>query len=198
MTSQKAEALAKYTKAHEAGLMNGYWKPLATMRFDLLTEDDKELNDIMSSIESKDKLSDYLKSQLMSTEMIDEFVTSVTTSGSITMEINKSGGVLSQPVFVRACPLTPRPGVLESSPAFTVDELRDTLTRIADKMLSVDTADTTAYEHGLIDPFGCIIVQRFVSADASAVVAPNSYIIMGDSRFALLSLTNRSGTQQTT
>ena len=54
------------------------------------------------------------------------------------------------------------------------------MTRIANKMLSVDTADTTAYDHGLIDPFGCI-VQRFIEADASAVVAPNSYIIMGDS-----------------
>ena len=180
MTSQKAEALAKYTKAHEAGMMSGYWQPLSTMRFNLLTEE-SELSDILASIESKEKLSGYLKSQLMDTEEIESFVTSVTTSGAITMVINKSGGVLSQPVFVRACPLTPRPGVLESSPAFTVDELRDTLTRIADKMLSVDTADTKAYDHGLIDPFGCIIVQRFVSADASAVVAPNSYIIMGDS-----------------
>ena len=179
MTSQKAQALAKYTKAYEAGMMSGYWQPLSTMRFNLLTQE-SELADIMSSIKSKDKLSGYLKSQLMNTEKIEEFVTSVTTSGSITMEINKSGGVLSQPVFVRACPLTPRPGVLESSPAFTVDELRETLSRIADKMLSVDTADTTAYEHGLIDPFGCIIVQRFIAADASAVVAPNSYIIMGD------------------
>ena len=179
MTSQKAQALAKYTKAYEAGMMSGYWQPLSTMRFNLLTQE-SELADIMSSIKSKDKLSGYLKSQLMNTEKIEEFVTSVTTSGSITMEINKSGGVLSQPVFVRACPLTPRPGVLESSPAFTVDELRETLSRIADKMLSVDTADTTAYEHGLIDPFGCIIVQRFIAADASAVVAPNSYIMMGD------------------
>ena len=179
MTSQKAEALAKYTKAHEAGMMSGYWKPLSTMRFNLLTQE-SELSDIMATIESKEKLSGYLKSQLMSTEMIEEFVTSITKSGHITMEINNSGGTLSQPVFVRACPLTPRPGVLESSPAFTVDELRDTLTRIADKMLSVDTADTTAYEHGLIDPFGCIIVQQFVAADASAVVAPNSYIMMGD------------------
>ena len=32
MTSQKAEALAKYTKAHEAGMMSGYWKPLSTIR----------------------------------------------------------------------------------------------------------------------------------------------------------------------
>ena len=177
MTSQKAEALAKYTKAHEAGMMSGYWQPLSTLRFDLLTQE-SELSDIMTSIESKEKLSGYLKSQLMTTEKIEEFITFVKTS--ITMVTDKGSGVLTRPVFVRACPLTPRPGVLESSPAFTVDELRDTLTRIADKMLSVDTADTTAYEHGLIDPFGCIIVQRFIAADASAVVAPNSYIMMGD------------------
>tara|TARA_Y100000766_G_scaffold135314_1_gene116545 strand:- start:482 stop:2881 length:2400 start_codon:yes stop_codon:yes gene_type:complete len=180
MTSQKAEALAKYTKAHEAGMMSGNWQPLSTMRFNLLTQE-SELSDYMAVIGDKEELSDYLKDQLLSTEKIEEFVTYVKTSGVITMEISNGGGVLSQPVFVRACPLTPRPGVLESSPVFTVDELRDTLTRIADKMLSVDTADTTAYEHGLIDPFGCIIVQRFVAADASAVVAPNSYIMMGDS-----------------
>ena len=167
MTSQKAEALAKYTKAHEAGMMSGHWKPLSTMRFNLLTKDG-ELSDIMTTIESKEKLSGYLKSQLVSTEMLEEFVTSVTTSH---ITHTYSDGKLSQPVFVRACPLTPRPGVLESSPAFTVDELRDTLTRIADKMLSVDTADTTAYDHGLIDPFGCIIVQRFVEADAPAAAA---------------------------
>jgi len=177
MTSQKAEALAKYTKGYEAGMMSGHWKPLSTMRYNLLLEE-SELSEIMATIESKDTLSGYLKSQLMSTEMIDEFVTRVTTS-HITHTF--SDGKLVVPLFVRACPLTPRPGVLESSPAYTVDELSDTLTRIADKMLSVDTADTTAYEHGLIDPFGCIIVQRFVAADASAVVAPNSYIMMGDS-----------------
>ena len=177
MTSQKAEALAKYTKAHEAGMMSGYWQPLSTMRYNLLIEE-SELSDIMTSIESKEKLSGYLKSRLISTEMIEEFVTNITTS-NITHSL--TDGRLVQPLFVRACPLTPRPGVLESSPAFTLDELRDTLTRIADKMLSVDTADTTAYDHGLIDPFGCIIVQRFVKADASAVVAPNSYIMMGDS-----------------
>ena len=157
--------------------MSGHWKPLSTKRFNLLTQE-SELADIMSSIESKEKLSGYLKSQLMDTEKIEEFVTNITTSH---ITHTYSDGKLSQPLFVRACPLTPRPGVLESSPAFTVDELRDTLTRIANKMLSVDTADTTAYDHGLIDPFGCIIVQRFIEADASAVVAPNSYIIMGDS-----------------
>ena len=114
MTSQKAEALAKYTKAHEAGMMSGHWYPLSTVRFNLLTQE-SELSDIMTSIGSKEKLSEYLKSELMRTEMIEEFVTSVTTSGHITMEINNGGGVLSQPVFVRACPLTPRPGVLDAA-----------------------------------------------------------------------------------
>ena len=79
MTSQKAEALAKYTKAHEAGMMSGHWKPLSTKRFNLLTQE-SELADIMTSIESKEKLSGYLKSQLMDTEKIEEFVTNITTS----------------------------------------------------------------------------------------------------------------------
>lgn len=115
MTSQKAEALAKYTKAHEAGMMSGNWQPLSTMRFNLLTQE-SELADIMSSIESKEKLSDYLKDQLITSEKLEEFVTYIKTSGAITMEIDKSGGVLSHPVFVRACPLTPRPGFSNPHP----------------------------------------------------------------------------------
>ena len=70
MTSQKAEALAKYTKAHEAGMMSGNWQPLSTMRFNLLTQE-SELADIMSSIESKEKLSDYLKDQLITSEKLE-------------------------------------------------------------------------------------------------------------------------------
>lgn len=83
------------------------------------------------------------------------------------------------PMFVRACPLNPRPGVLESSVAKTWDEVRTVATRIITTMMSPDPSDTPMYESGLTDPNGTVIVQRYINADASAVVSPNHYIIMG-------------------
>tara|TARA_R100000900_G_scaffold17630_1_gene14975 strand:+ start:1599 stop:3956 length:2358 start_codon:yes stop_codon:yes gene_type:complete len=171
MTSQKAEALAKYTKAHEAGMMSGYWQPLVTHRINLV--EDLKLVEALSSTVSNEEMSERLKGVFLDDALIDKQVESI--------QLHVGSPTKNRPLFVRACPLTPRPGVLESSPAHSTEELRETIVRIIDKMLSVDTADTTAYDHGLIDPFGCIIIQPFINADASAVVAPNSYIMMGDS-----------------
>ena len=63
------------------------------------------------------------------------------------------------PVFVRACPLKPRPGVLESSRAEGYDEIKETVSRIARRMLSVDDfSDTPVYEdHPYVDPHGSIM-----------------------------------------
>tara|TARA_S200002703_G_scaffold151470_1_gene150932 strand:- start:5752 stop:8121 length:2370 start_codon:yes stop_codon:yes gene_type:complete len=174
MTSQKAEALAKYTKAHEAGMMSGHWKPLTTYRINLVTEEGLPTFGTDSAFMeglTKD-MSEQLKAIFLDDALIAKQVDVTSQHVGFPTE--------SRPLFVRACPLTPRPGVLESSPVHSKEELRETIVRIIDKMLSVDTADTTAYDHGLIDPFGCIIVQPFIDADASAVVAPKSYIIMGD------------------
>lgn len=170
MTSQKAEALAKYTKAHEAGMMSGYWQPLTTYRINLV--EDLKLVEALSSTVSNEVMSEKLKAIFLDDALIDKQVDDTIQHVDFPAKY--------RPLFVRACPLTPRPGVLESSPVYSKEELRETIVRIIDKMLSVDTADTTAYDHGLIDPFGCIIVQLFINADASAVVAPNSYIMMGD------------------
>ena len=98
---------------------------------------------------------------------------------SYTDSLTERAMQISYPMFVRACPLSPRPGVLESSAVYNKDELRTTIKRIATTMLSIDTATVPMYEHGYIDPQGTIIVQPYIHATASAVVAPNNYIIMG-------------------
>jgi hypothetical protein len=84
------------------------------------------------------------------------------------------------PMFIRACPLQPRPGVLESSPAYCLDDAEEIVHRIVSTMLSKETVDSPMYEHGYVDPEGCIITQPFIDADASAVLYPNSHIVMGE------------------
>tara|TARA_R110001599_G_scaffold11392_2_gene54360 strand:+ start:2917 stop:5343 length:2427 start_codon:yes stop_codon:yes gene_type:complete len=84
------------------------------------------------------------------------------------------------PMFIRACPLHPRPGVLESSPASSLDEAEEIVHRIVSTMLSKETGDSPMHEHGYVDPEGCIITQPFIDADASAVLYPNSHIVMGE------------------
>tara|TARA_R100000008_G_scaffold86570_1_gene80211 strand:- start:3589 stop:6387 length:2799 start_codon:yes stop_codon:yes gene_type:complete len=77
--------------------------------------------------------------------------------------------ILESPVhaaFVRACPLTPRPGRLESSASTSVTDSVRTFTRIRDTMRE-------------IDPDGCMIVQPFIPAVASAVLAPRQYVVVG-------------------
>ena len=68
--------------------------------------------------------------------------------------------------MVRACPLTPRPGRLESSASTSVTDSVRTFTRIRDTMRE-------------IDPDGCMIVQPFIPAVASAVLAPRQYVVVG-------------------
>ena len=89
-------------------------------------------------------------------------------------------GGFESPLFVRACPLHPRPGVLESSQAFSVNETIETVSRITEQMLGPDPSPTPQFEHGLCDPDGCIIVQPFVEASASAVVSPNAHVTIGE------------------
>ena len=70
--------------------------------------------------------------------------------------------------FIRACPVNPRHGVLESAPASSIREGVEIYERIRDTMLE-------------LEPDGCMIVMPFVEAKASAVVAPQQYIVMGPS-----------------
>jgi len=94
-------------------------------------------------------------------------------------DIQRTWAIIPFPLFVRACPLIPRPGVLESSKANHMDEVDTIARRIMTTMMSPDPSDKPMYDHGFIDPHGTVIVQPFIDAKASAVVAPDNYIIMG-------------------
>ena len=157
MVSQKAAALAKYTKAKRSDIVYSPWNTLTT-----------ETMEFNPSPEGIDLNDDYI--QLMRDEIND------TVSSTVDRLTNGYG---RYPYFVRACPVQPRPGVLESSVAHDDAELIETLTRIATKMLSKEESDSPMYEHGFVEPEGCIIIQKYIDADASAVVAPNSYIFIG-------------------
>jgi len=71
------------------------------------------------------------------------------------------------PLFVRACPEKPRHGVLESVAVHTEDECVEAVKRIGKKMIEVGELQ------------GSIIIQPFIEAHASAVYAPNNYILIG-------------------
>tara|TARA_R110000824_G_scaffold128972_2_gene290090 strand:- start:2198 stop:4651 length:2454 start_codon:yes stop_codon:yes gene_type:complete len=78
-------------------------------------------------------------------------------------------------LFIRVCPLNARPGVLESLAVYTKKDCRENLERIIKVMMSPDPATKPLYDHGLCEPDGCIMVQPFIDAHASAVMAPGVY-----------------------
>ncbi len=161
MVSQKAAALAKHQKAQSNGMMYHSWNHLDTHRLDMLGTE-----------EMKTALS------LLQYEHDDAYGTMVRDFVLRGLDIINLSS-LPWPIFIRACPLQPRPGVLESSVANNITEAEEVLERIISTMLSVDDSPKPMYEHGLIDPEGCIIFQRYIDADASCVVAPGNYIFMG-------------------
>ena len=67
--------------------------------------------------------------------------------------------------FLRTAPLTPRHGVLESTMIKSDDFLMD-WARLRNSMLE-------------LDPEGCLILQPFIDADYSAVMAPGKYAVIG-------------------
>lgn len=67
--------------------------------------------------------------------------------------------------FLRTAPLTPRHGVLESTKIRFNDFLMD-WARLRNSMLE-------------LDPEGCLILQPFIDADYSAVMAPGKYAVIG-------------------
>ena len=156
MMSQKAEALAKYVTAKTNGSL---YQDLATL----------DTDDIKWSLQWGDVLDE---------ETTERFVSQALQT--IDKIWNKRSYSKDRPMFIRACPLNPRPGVLESSPASNLDDAREIVERIVRTMLSKDPSDTPAYKHGYIDPQGMLIVQPFVEAKASAVMYPNSHIVMGE------------------
>jgi hypothetical protein len=156
MGSQKKEALEKYQALKDD---YNFSYPLTTLRlvsFDLLPEGaevtEEAIEDVMIRIWNTQEINDQLDSWY------------------------------GTPVFVRACPLVPRPGVLESSRADTPDEARKIMERIATKMLSKDNSPKPMYDNGYIDPYGSIIIMPYIDADASAVASLGHYIMMGEGK----------------
>ena len=148
--SQKADALARFTKGKEASVIYApNWKTLNTVR-----------------VELHEKGSDRM---IAVAQVLDKFGDSNYTS--------YPGN--EWPLFVRACPLHPRPGVLESTAVENKEDLFLVISRITEQMLGPDPSPTPQYEHGLCDPDGCIIVQPFCEADASAVVSPYAHAVIG-------------------
>ncbi|MFZ9078109.1 MAG: hypothetical protein ACO23H_06200 [Alphaproteobacteria bacterium] len=152
--SQKAEALEAYTKQATNYMSSTDWPVLHTAKVVLFSPD----------------------------EPVPEFDLDVTVKSRVE-ELIKQAKMLNMnnsfPLFIRACPLNPRPGVLESCRADDWDEVNTVATRIISTMLSPDNSEQPMYESGLIDPQGTVIIQPYINAHASAVVAPNNYILMG-------------------
>lgn len=151
--SQKYEALQAYEKLKDNYDCNTEWPILATRAVHLVPTSEDLPDDTNAFVEQK-------VVQLIS--MVKE-------------RFSKS----SYPLFVRACPLVPRPGVLESSRADSILDVEVVAHRIITTMMSPDTSDEPMYEHGITDPHGTVMVQPFINADASAVAAPDNYILMG-------------------
>ena len=161
MVSQKAAALEHHKKAQQSGMLNMNWQHLNTYRLDLFGTEEKATALKMLQHAHEDVYASWVKDYVLEGLAL----------------INSSE--LTWPIFIRACPLQPRPGVLESSVANNIQEATDVLERIIGTMLSVDESDSPMYEHGLVDPEGCIIIQRYIDATASCVISPNHYILMG-------------------
>lgn len=84
-------------------------------------------------------------------------------------------------VFVRACPLAPRPGVLESTAVSTLAECQEVVTRITETMLGPDPDPANPmFEHGLCDPDGCIMLMPYIESFASAVAKAGHYVTIGE------------------
>jgi hypothetical protein len=151
--SQKALALKAYSEAKANYLTHTDWAVLNTVELKLVPVGKDIPEDINSFIDER--------TALLMRKVRSRFSSS------------------DYPLFVRACPLNPRPGVLESSRADDLEEVDVVARRIITTMMSPDESDQPMYESGLIDPNGMLIVQPFINADASAVVAPGNYILMG-------------------
>ena len=149
--SQKAGDLATYTEGYTEYAIERLWEPLTTYNISL-----PKYNSQAHGLAMVDNglLKAYAREQ----------------AKSAWASVKNSRGV-----FIRVCPLNARPGVLESIPVHTEEELTVNLERIMCVMFSMDTAKPPLYSHGLCEPDGCIIVQPFIDAHASAVMAPGVY-----------------------
>ena len=133
--SQKYQALNAYQELKDNYSASTNWRTLSTVAVSLVPVGEPMPEDI----------GDYI-----------EFL--VTVLGT---KVKNSWGVDNDhyPLFVRACPLVPRPGVLESSRADTYDDVLVIARRIISTMMSPDTSDSPMYDHGITDPHGTVMVR---------------------------------------
>ena len=168
IASQKAADLDTYKEVFDSYAIERHYKPLNTFRIDM----------------------PKFNSQTHALAMVKEGLIKQLAKVKTKEVWEHFGGDDDQELFIRVCPLNARPGVLESLPVFDKVHLQNNLIRIMETMFSEDTAEPALYEHGLCEPEGCIIVQPFINAHASAVMAPGvfdkasgthtqGYIVMG-------------------
>ena len=168
IASQKAGDYNKYKEVYDAYAIERYWSPLKTFRIDM----------------------PKFNSQAHALAMVKEGLIKNLAKTEASHVWEHFGGDDDQELFIRVCPLNARPGVLESLPVFDKVQLQNNLIRIMETMFSEDTAEPALYKHGLCEPEGCIIIQPFINAHASAVMAPGvwdkdtgthtqGYIVMG-------------------
>ena len=168
IASQKAADLDTYKEVFDSYAIERHYNPLKTFRIDM----------------------PKFNSQTHALAMVKEGLIKQLAKVKTKEVWEHFGGDDDQELFIRVCPLNARPGVLESLPVFDKVHLQNNLIRIMETMFSEDTAEPALYEHGLCEPEGCIIVQPFINAHASAVMAPGvfdkasgthtqGYIVMG-------------------
>ena len=129
MMSQKYEALNKYTK-----MRNHLTRPMPVLDTGLLAWADK----VQFGTDLEECRDDIIRRAVEEAEA----------------HWNEGHYSKDKPMFIRACPLQPRPGVLESSPAYDLDDVQEIVHRIVSTMLSKDDSDSPMYEHGYVDPSG--------------------------------------------
>tara|TARA_R100000234_G_scaffold15880_1_gene8648 strand:- start:7919 stop:10477 length:2559 start_codon:yes stop_codon:yes gene_type:complete len=152
--SQKANEYDKYITAFNAFAFDKKWKPLTTHRITMPTWIPKD-----GTVTPREKWEPEMRKKAE--------------------EAFSAMGNTNDTLFIRAAPIQPRPGVVESIPATGKEEFVNTVLGLADTMLGPDHWPKlnektgkmeTIYPHGLCEPDGCMMVQKFIDATASAVM----------------------------
>ena len=82
-----------------------------------------------------------------------------------------AGNAVGYPCFLRACPETPRHGVIESYKCNDEDTLVDMFKELVYVMKDKVFTDDKGNEYVGMDPNGCLILMPFIEADSSCVMA---------------------------
>ena len=82
-----------------------------------------------------------------------------------------AGACMGYPCFLRACPETPRHGVIESYRCNDEDTLVDMFKELVYVMKDKVFTDDEGNEYVGMDPNGCLMLMPFIEADSSCVMA---------------------------